>query len=75
MMEQGVNESAVRISWGGMNDHAVSFVKNDEMFVFEKNIERDILWTGDVGNRFWNDDGNFIAGMDAVAGFRGLSVQ
>ena len=35
MMEQGVDESAIGISRSGMNDHAVRFVKNDEVFVLE----------------------------------------
>ncbi len=58
-----------------MDDHAVRFVENDEVFVFEKDIERDVLWAGDVWNRLGDDDGNFISRMDAVAGFGGLSVQ
>ncbi len=75
MMEQCVDEGAIGISGGGVDDHAVCFVKHDEVFVFEKDIEWDVLRTRDVGNCLWDDDGNFIAGRDAVARFGGFAVE
>ncbi len=75
MMEQCVDEGAVGISGSGMDDHAVGFVEDDKVFVFEKDIERDVLWAGDVWNCLGDDDGNFIARMDAVTGFGGFAVE
>lgn len=75
MMEQGVDECAIGISGCGMDDHAVSFVEHDEVFVFEKDIERNVLRGGDVWNGLGDDDGNFIAGVDGIAGFSGFTVD
>ena len=75
MMEQGIDKGAVGISGCGMDDHAVGFVENDEMFVFKKDIKRDVLRVGDVRNGFRDDDGNFIAGRNAVARFGGFAVE
>ncbi len=75
MMEQGVDEGAIGISGSGMDDHAVRFVEDDEVFVFKKDIEWDVLRAGDVWNCLWNDDRNFIARRDAVAGFGRFAVE
>lgn len=75
VMEEGVDESSVGISGCGMDDHAVRFVQDNEMFVFEQDIEWDVLWAGNIRNRLRYDDGNFIPRQDAVAGFGGFAVE
>src|SRR5216683_6213014 len=43
MAEQGVDESTVRVSRGGMDDHAGRLVDDDQMCILEAHIERDRL--------------------------------
>ena len=75
MMEQGVDESAVRVSGCGMNDHARGFVEHDEIVVFKQDIEWDVLRGGIERHGFGNRDGDQIADFYGIAGFGGLAVD
>ena len=75
VMKQGIDESAIWVAWGGVDDHAVGFVKDDDVVILEKDIKRDILRVGVIGDRLWDDDGNLIAGVDTVSRFGGFSVE
>ena len=75
MMEQGVDQSAVGISGGGMDDHSVLFVEHDEVLVFENDVQGNVLRSCHIRNGFRDDDGNRIACLDAVPGFGGFFVE
>ena len=54
MMEEGVDEGAIGIASGGVDDHAVGFVENDEVLVFVEDVERDVLGDELEGNGLGN---------------------
>ena len=43
MVEQRVDQGAVEIARGGMDDHAGGLVDDDQMIVLEDDVERDVL--------------------------------
>ena len=47
--EEGVDERAVAVAGGGMNDQAGGLVDHDEVVIFEDNRERQILRRGGGG--------------------------
>ena len=75
MVEQGVDERAVRISGCGVDDHAGGFVENYEVIVFKQNVERDVLRSGIERHGLGNGDGDLIAGFHGIPGFGGLPVD
>jgi len=58
VMEEGVDECAVGVSRGWVDDHAVRLMEDKEVLVFENNVERDVLRGGDVRDGFGDDDGD-----------------
>lgn len=43
MGEEGVHEGTVGVTWGGMDDHTGWFIHDEEVSIFEDDIERDFL--------------------------------
>ena len=43
VMQQRVDQRAIGVARGGMDDKAGGFVDHDEMLVLEQDIERDVL--------------------------------
>lgn len=78
MVEEGVDEGAIRIAGGGVDDDAVGFVDDEEIIVFEEDIEGDVL--GDVlgegigGDGLGDDHGEDVSGFQGIAGFGGEAV-
>ena len=56
MVEQGVDQSAVEIAGGGMDDHPGRLVDDEQMLVLEDDLERDILRLVMRGPRLRNGD-------------------
>jgi hypothetical protein len=56
MMEQGIDERPIEISCGRMNDEASGLVHDEEMFVLEQNLQRDVLRLVVCRPRFGNSD-------------------
>ena len=75
VVEQGVDQSAVGIARRGMHDHARFLVQNEQVVVFVKDVERDILWRGIERHRFRQRDGNAVAGLHRIARLGGLVID
>lgn len=75
VVEEGVDEGAVWIPRGGVHDHAVGFVDDDDVGVLEEDVEGDVLGGGDVWDGLGNYDRYSSSGFYAVAGFGGLAVD
>ena len=58
-----------------MHDHARFLVQNEQVVIFEKNIERDILRRGVERHRFRQCNGNAIAGLHRIARLGGLVID
>lgn len=75
VVEKGVDESAIVVAGGWMDDHTVGFMEDDDVLVLKKDVERDILRGGDVRDGLWNDYGYSISGFHAVPWLGGLVVD
>lgn len=75
MVEEGIDESAVWISWGRVNDHSVLFVDDNEVFIFVEHLERDILRGCFERDGFWQSNACGVAGLYWIAGFGRLSID
>ncbi len=75
VVEESVDEGAVGVSGAGVDDHAVGFVEDDDVFVFVEDVEGDVLGCVFEGDGFGDDDGDFVAGFDGVAWFGGVAVE
>ncbi len=75
VVEEGVDEGAIGVSGGGVDDDAGVFVEDEEVFVFEEDVEGDVLGGGDVWDGFGEGDGDVVAGFDGVAWFCGVAVD
>ncbi len=74
VVEQGVDEGAVGVAGRGVDDDSMFLVEDEDVFVFEKDIQRDVLRGGDVRDGLGEGEGNGVAGFHGVAGLRGLAV-
>ena len=63
--QQRVDERAVGVAGGGMNDQAGRFVDDHEVAVFEKNRERHLLRLGGGGGGSGDVDGGVLPLRDA----------
>lgn len=75
MVKERVDESAVRIAGGGVYDHAVCFVEDDDVIVLEKDIQGYVLRGGDVWDCLGNYDAHRISGFYAVAWLGWLAID
>jgi len=75
MMEQRVDERAVGVAGGGMDDEAGGFVEDDEIVVLEEDVKGDVLGDGLHGHGIGNRDGHDIAGMQLRTGFHDRGVE
>ena len=74
VVEKGVDEGAAIATCAGMDDEAGGFVDHDEIVVFKKDGERDVLGH-DIGGRSGGfGDGDDVAGGDGMAGFDGEGI-
>ena len=74
-MKEGVDEGAVGVACGGMDNHAMSFVEDDEVFVFVKDIERDILWNEFEGDGLGDGDTNNVTWVEGLLRLGGAVVD
>ncbi len=74
VVEECVDEGAVVVSGGGVDDHAVLFVEDEEVRVFVEDVEGDFLGGCDVWDGFRDDDGDDVASFYGVARFGGFVV-
>ena len=75
MVKEGIHQGAVRISRCGVDDHAGGLVKDHEVRVLEKNIERDFLRLVMKGNGLGKDNSDFIPKLHLVSRPRGMAVD
>lgn len=73
--EEGVDEGAIGVAGGGVDDHAVGFVDDDDVVIFVEDFEGDVLLWGIEGDGFGEGDGDAVAGFEGVAGFCGVAVE
>src|SRR6266404_3776933 len=75
MAEQGVYQRTVRVSWGGMDDHAGRLVDDDQMCILEADIERDRLRLRSRNLRLRENYDEILVVFDTQRGIaKGLSV-
>lgn len=74
MMEQGVDQSAIGIAGGGVDDHAFVFVDDDERVVFIEDAQRDFLGLGVGRDGLGDFDLDAIADGNRIARLCGLAV-
>lgn len=75
VVEQGVDQGAIGISRGGMDDHAGGFVEDDEVVVFEQDFQRDVLRCVVQRDGFGHDDGDAVAELYGIARLGGVAVD
>lgn len=75
VVEECVDEGAVGVPGGRVDDHAVGFVEDDDVLVFEYDVERDVLRGGYVRDCLGNYDGYSISTFYAVARLSGLIID
>ena len=74
MVKQGVDQCAIGISCGGMNHHAGFFIEHDEVIVFKKNLQRNLLRSCDVRHRLGEIDRDDVTDFYGIARFRRLAI-
>ena len=57
VMEQRVDQGPVVVARRGVDNEAGRLVDNDEVIVFERDVERNVLWRGRSGDGLWNRNG------------------
>lgn len=77
VVEDGVDEGAVPMTDGGMNDEASGFVEAEEVGVLIQNLERDVFGAGLDGRGFGfgRTGEDAIAGVDGIGGAGGLVID
>ncbi len=75
VMEQGVDERAVGISRGRVNDHAGGFIDDHEVVVLEQDFQRNVLCFIVKGDGFRQDDGDAVTELHRIARFGGVAVD
>lgn len=75
VMEQGVDEGAVFIASGGMNDEARRFVDDQDVGIFVEDFERDVLGDDLSRDGFWNGEGDGVASFESGTRFGGFAVE
>ena len=67
MMQKSIHERAIVIADGGMHDHAVLFIDDDDVLIFKQYLQGDCLRRGLSGDGLGNSD------ADAVTEFHGIA--
>lgn len=67
-MEESIDEGAIGIACCGVDDHAVCFIKHDEVVILVQDVERDILRDELESDGLGNDDGDEVAGIQRLLG-------
>ena len=67
VVEQGVDQRAVGITRGGVDDDAGFLVEDDQVLVFEQDAQRDVLRLGQVGDGFRDGNAEDVADRHRVA--------
>jgi hypothetical protein len=75
MVEEGIDEGAVGIASGGVDDEAGGFVEDEDVFVLEEHVERDVLGDDGDGDDFGDGEGDLVSALEGGAGLGGASVQ
>lgn len=75
VVEKGIDQGAIGIAGGGVDDETGGFVEDEDVFVLKKDIKRDVL--SDDGDRddFGDDEGDLVSGLQAGASLGRASVQ
>ena len=74
MMQKSIHESAVVIADGGMHDHAVLFIDDDDVLIFKQHLQGDCLRRGFCGDGLRNGDADAVTEFHRIAGLRGLVI-
>lgn len=74
VVQQGVDERAIGISRCGMHDHAGFFIDHDQIIVFKKNLQRNLLRRCDVRHGLGEIDDDDVADFDGIARLARLAI-
>ncbi len=75
MVEQGVDERAIGISRGRVDDHAGGFVEDHEVVVLKQDFQWNVLRFVVERHGFGDDDGDPVAELHGVAWLGGVAVD
>ncbi len=75
MTEQRVDQSVFALTCARVNGEAGGFIDNDDVIVFEENLERDRLWLDIELLHRWLSQINFVAASDNLSRPGGLLVE
>jgi len=75
MMQQGIDQGAVRVSSSGVDDEARGFVQDEDVFVFEKDLQGDVLGDDCHGGGLGDGEGDGIAGLQGDAGLGRAAIE
>ena len=73
LVEQRVDQRALRVAGGGMDDHAGRLVDDDEIRVLIDDVEVEVLGLRDRAARLGNVDGDRLAGVHDAVGRHGVA--
>jgi hypothetical protein len=75
LVEQRIDQRALRVAGGRMDDHACGLVDDDDVLVLIHNVEIVIFWLRRGADGVWDVDGNRISGAhDAIRRY-GLAID
>ena len=74
-MKECVDEGAVFVASGGVDDEAGGFVDDEQIGVFVEDFERDVLGEDFGGDRFWEGEGNGVAQFECGARLAGFAIE
>lgn len=75
MAEQRVDQSVFALTGARVNGEAGRLIDNDEVIVFEQNLEWNRLWPDVDLHRRWLAEINFVAASDHLPRSSGLLVE
>lgn len=75
VMEEGVDEGAVGVAGGGVDDEAGGFVDDEDVAVLIEDFDGDVLGDDFDGGGVGDGEGDEVAGADDGAGLGGFGVE
>jgi hypothetical protein len=75
VVEEGVDEGAIGVACGGVDDEAGGFVEDEDVFVLKEDIKRDVLGDDGDGDDLGYNEGELVSAFESGAGLGLTPVQ